>query len=247
MSAHSDARALERLAAPRALLARERTGAYGVYPQGDRRRRPVARLSEQIVRDLMASGALAAGERGEGLELTEAGRAMVRRGGAAAGEEFIAQHGEVIARTIVADDGAMQRVRGFDPDAALRRLGAMRDAAGAAWLSDAELAAASGLRRDWDAAQIGMVRGADWSAPPRSANSRGPGNGMEGAMASQCDARRRLSEALGALAAPLRRVVERVCLHEQGLEAVERAEGWPPRSAKLALKLGLAQLAARRA
>ena len=46
-----------------------------------------------------------------------------------------------------------------------------------------------------------------------------------------------------ALAAPLRRVVERVCLHEEGLEALERAQGWPARSGKLALKLGLAQLA----
>jgi len=48
---------------------------------------------------------------------------------------------------------------------------------------------------------------------------------------------------LEALAQPLRRVVERACLHEDGLEALERAEGWPARSGKLALKLGLAQLA----
>ena len=56
--------------------------------------------------------------------------------------------------------------------------------------------------------------------------------------------RRRLADALAKLAEPLRRVVERVCLYEEGLEALERSEGWPARSAKLALKLGLAQLAA---
>jgi hypothetical protein len=39
-------------------------------------------------------------------------------------------------------------------------------------------------------------------------------------------------------------MVERVCLYEDGLEALERAEGWPACSGKLALKLGLAQLAA---
>jgi Domain of unknown function (DUF6456) len=33
-------------------------------------------------------------------------------------------------------------------------------------------------------------------------------------------------------------------LHEEGLEALERSEGWPARSGKIALKLGLAQLAA---
>jgi hypothetical protein len=62
-------------------------------------------------------------------------------------------------------------------------------------------------------------------------------------MAMRCDARRRVTEALEALAQPLRRVVERACLHEDGLEALERREGWPARSGKLALKLGLAQLA----
>lgn len=45
------------------------------------------------------------------------------------------------------------------------------------------------------------------------------------------------------LAPPLRRAVERVVLYEDGIEALERGEGWPARSGKLALKLGLAQLA----
>jgi hypothetical protein len=64
-------------------------------------------------------------------------------------------------------------------------------------------------------------------------------------MIRHADARKRVAVALDALAPPLRRVVERVCLHEDGLEALERAEGWPARSGKLALKLALAQLAAR--
>lgn len=46
-------------------------------------------------------------------------------------------------------------------------------------------------------------------------------------------------------APPLRRVVKRVCFNEDGVEALERAEGWPARSGKLALKMALAQLAAR--
>ncbi len=76
------------------------------------------------------------------------------------------------------------------------------------------------------------------------AAARGPGNAQEMAMAKRCDARRRVGDALARLAQPLRRIVERVCLFEEGLEALERAEGWPARSGKLALKLGLAQLAA---
>jgi hypothetical protein len=38
-------------------------------------------------------------------------------------------------------------------------------------------------------------------------------------------------------------LVERACLEDEGLEAIERSFGWPQRSAKLALKLALAQLA----
>ncbi|MBS0384677.1 MAG: hypothetical protein JSS00_04935, partial [Proteobacteria bacterium] len=52
---------------------------------------------------------------------------------------------------------------------------------------------------------------------------------------------------LDSLAPPLRRVVEAVCLAEEGLEAVERMQAWPARSGKLALKMALAQLAARAA
>jgi hypothetical protein len=62
-------------------------------------------------------------------------------------------------------------------------------------------------------------------------------------MAKGCDARRMVEDALNGLAQPLRRAVERVCLWEEGIETLERGEGWPARSGKIALKLGLAQLA----
>jgi hypothetical protein len=118
----------------------------------------------------------------------------------------------------------------------------LRDATGKPWLSGAELAAAARLRADWEAGEQGLVRGSDWTAPPKGAAPRGAGS--DAALAAHCDARRRAAEALGRLAPALRRVVERVCLLEEGLETLERAEAWPARSGKLALKLALAQLAA---
>ena len=246
MSALLIKRALERLASPGATLAPLRIGeGYAVFSKGDRRRRPLARLQTQAVRELEASGAIAALPKGGAFALTEAGRARVRRGGGEAGEQYLAQHHRIIARSVVDGDGALRAVRGLDANSALRRLGGLRDASGAPWLGDAELAAAARLRNDWEVGQAGLVRGSDWTAPPKGAGPRGPGNAQEGAVAFQCDARKRVAEALAALAAPLRRVVERVCLHDDGLEALERAEGWPARSGKLALKLGLAQLAAR--
>lgn len=244
MSARRVERALARLAQPNAVLAQDRDGvSYGVFVGADRRRRPVVRLTAVEVRSLEAEGAI--GAQGEGVfALSQAGGARTRREAAAPGETFIAQHAPVVARTVM-NDGAARTVRGYERNAALKRIAALRDANGAPWLTSVELAAAAQLRGDWELGQVGMVRGSDWSAPPQGSAARGPGNAREGAVVAQVDARRRVAEALDTLAPQLRRVIERVCLHEEGLEALERAEGWPARSGKIALKLGLAQLAAR--
>ncbi len=138
----------------------------------------------------------------------------------------------------------IRKARGFQPSSVLHRLIALRDANGAPWLDARELAAAKRLRAHWEAGQAGLVRGSDFAAPPNAKGGRGASSAQEAALAARCDARRKVEDALSRLAAPLRRVVERVCLHEDGIEALERAEGWPARSGKLALKLGLAQLAA---
>jgi hypothetical protein len=143
---------------------------------------------------------------------------------------------------VIANDRLVTRARGHDPDQVLRKLAGLRDGAGGAWLNGAELAAAARLRADWECGERGLVRGSVWSAPPNGKTARGPSSAREAALAAH--ARRRVSEALERLAVPLRGVVERVCQREEGLEALERAESWPARSGKLALKLALAQLAA---
>jgi hypothetical protein len=244
MSGPSVERALLKLAAAGAVLAEEgrRRGGYGVFPRGDRRRRPTARLDRATVRALQADGALEA--QGGGFVLSAAGLARVRRGSAAENEAYIAQHAEIVDRSVVVADGMLRRARAIASSTLLRRLVALRDNDGAPWLSAEEIDAAERLRAYWESGQAGLVRGSDWTAPPMGGSPRGAGNAQEAALARRCDARRRLGKALDALAAPLRRVVERVCLHEDGLEALERSHGWPARSGKLALKLGLAQLAA---
>lgn len=241
MSAASIARAMARLAAEHAVLAPDRSGGFGVFANGDRRRRAVVRLSAFEVRELEAAGALTAC--GDGAyRLSEAGRARAAREGAAPGEAFAAQHRPIVARAVVDADGDVRWTRGHDADRTLRRLAALCDGAGRRWLNGAELAAAARLKADWERGECGLVRGSDWSAPPKGATPRGAG--ADAALLAYCDARRRVAEALQKLAPPLRAVVESVCLREQGLEALERAEAWPARSGKLALKLALAQLAA---
>lgn len=236
-------RALAILCSPRAVLTPHGAG-FGVFSNGDRRRRPAVRVHAGDVRELLASGAISALPAGAGYAITEAGRARMRRTSGAPGEGFIAQHGAIVPRTMMDAEGTERVVRGLAQNHVLRRLASIRDNQGAPWLSGAELAAAARLRSHWESGQVGLVRGSDWNAPPNSRSARGLSSAQEAALAARCDARRKTEDVLAALAAPLRRVVERVCLREDGLEALERSEGWPARSGKLALKLGLAQLAA---
>lgn len=242
MSESRTERALAYLARPGAVLLQSR-GVFGVVPAGDRRRRALARLRADEVKILESEGAIAPNGT-SGFVLTSAGAARVRRQRAEAGERFIAQQREIVNRAVVDEDGSIKTVRGHYPEGVMRRLASLQTAAGKPWLDASELAAANQLRRDWTTAEIGLVRGSDWSATPIGSSGRGGANAQEIAMARRCDARQRVAEALDRLAPPLRRVVEAVCLHEVGLEAMERAEAWPARSGKLALKLGLAQLAA---
>jgi len=219
-----------------------KAGEYAIHPHNDRRRRPLARLSASDVRLLDSDGAIAA--RGDGsFALTVAGQARVRREAATPGEAHLAQHRPVVARAIVDADGDARVVRGHALSPLHAKLSAMKDAHGGPWLTAAELRAAAQLSADWERSQGGVVRGSDWSGPPQSGGTRGPNNAQEAAMAVRCDAGKRVAKALDALAPPLRRIVLRICVEEQGLEALERAEGWPARSGRLALKLGLAQLA----
>lgn len=241
MSERHIVRALDRLAAAGAVLAPERGGkGFGVFPHGDRRRRPVVRLNAAELRELESSGVLRAREDGAYV-LSEAGRARAMRDAALPGEAFAAQHRPIVERAVIDAAGDVHKARGHDADRVLRRLAALRDGAGRTWLDSSELSAAARLKADWERGEVGLVRGSDWSAPPKGGTPRSAG-AQEAAMAARCDARRRATDALAALAPPLRVVVERVCLRDEGLEALERAEAWPARSGKLALKLALAQL-----
>jgi hypothetical protein len=59
------------------------------------------------------------------------------------------------------------------------------------------------------------------------------------------DARRQLAEIYSALPRDCADVVIDVCGYEKGLQDIERERGWPRRSAKLVLRIGLDALAAR--
>ncbi|MFZ2029330.1 MAG: DUF6456 domain-containing protein [Vitreimonas sp.] len=239
-------RALARLQQAGSILALEKSGRwFGVFAKGDRRRRPVARLTTTQVRGLESCGTIVRSAEPNCFVLSPAGAARVSRGHAAPAEAYLAQHRPIVTRTVMASDGIARDVRGHALNDTVRKLAAMHDASGAPWFTADELSAAARLRADWERGQIGLTKGSDLSAPPRGQAARGVGNATERLAGAGCDARRRVAEALESLAPLLRRVVETVCFAERGLEVLERAQAWPPRSGKLALKLALAQLAAR--
>lgn len=147
MSTRAVERALARMRVSGVVLMNERSGdGFGVYPNGDRRRRPLVRLRAEEVRALEADGAIMPD--GDVFVLSEAGGARVMRSEARQGEAFAAQHRPVIDRNVMMDGaGASRSVRGHDAQVVLRRLAALRDANGASWLSDAELASQSLAKR----------------------------------------------------------------------------------------------------
>ena len=233
-------KALARLALDGALLAPARDGrSHGVFAKGDRRRRPLAKLSNEEVHMLLAEGAIARAAFAGTYRLSGPGHAFRARDAA----DFMpwrAQHGALVERQVMNDAGVFRPVRGADPGGPFARL--QRVAEGD-FFAAREVAAARTLWEDWTKSQRGLIAGSNWAAPPRGAASRGPGGAQETAAIGAIDARRRVDAALGALPLSLSGAVSAAVLEGCGFTDLERKRRWPVRSGKLVLKLALELLA----
>jgi hypothetical protein len=129
------------------------------------------------------------------------------------------------------------------PIAWLRR---RKDRSGEAMISQAQFDAGERLRADFWFAQMTPRTTMNWSssAPVRRGRrygaTRAPGADMRD---STVAAGERVRRALAAVGPELSGVLIDVCCHLQGLEAAERAAGWPQRSGKIVLQLALTRLA----
>ncbi len=235
---------LEALAPPEALLAPRGPNArlFGVYRDGDRRRRPRFAAPASLVQRLASEGAIAPTGEANAYRLTAAGLSRLARYGQA---PFLNQHGPVAERVLIDDDGAETSLHGQDPAQAVARLARLKAADGALWLDQAELGAARRLALDAEAGSRGGMRLSRWAGDHGGGAVGGRGSsGVEAALTAGFEARRRMEKALSHLAAPLRAVTQAVCLEGVALDLLERRFAWPARSAKVALKLALSQLAA---
>ncbi|ARO14763.1 hypothetical protein BVG79_01417 [Ketogulonicigenium robustum] len=142
------------------------------------------------------------------------------------------------------EDGAprlshFRSVMGASPLAALGR---RKDYDGNPYLSKDLISIGERLREDFELANMGPGGAQDWArfltgpADSRVFAAGGP--------IAAIDARRRLTAALRALGPGLGDVALQCCCHLEGIEVIERRNGWAARSGKVVLKIALERLAA---
>lgn len=114
-----------------------------------------------------------------------------------------------------------------------------------AWLarrghvSPLQLLASERLRADFAHAQLGPRMTMRWDPLPAAARGQGGPPDLSG---SQLAAKRRFEAAVAACGPGLSDIAWRVICNGEGLEAAERALGWPVRAGKLVLQLALDRL-----
>jgi len=116
---------------------------------------------------------------------------------------------------------------------------------GQAFLTKPEVSAGERLRRDFHLARLEPRVTTDWAslgAPKGARRKAGAQQALEMSEAAAA-ARRRVEAALAALGPDLARTALDVCCFHTRLADAERRYGWPPRSAKVVLKLALGRLA----
>jgi hypothetical protein len=170
------------------------------------------------------------------LEITEAGRAKLRREAAPEPEQFQAQHREV-GEAVLEPHGAVKRNEAESPLAWLAR---RKDRAGRPFLDPASFAAGERFRDDFTLAGLQPRVTSDWSNPVSGAALGDRGMHISDLMVA---ARQRLDAALEALGPELGSLTIDVCGFLKGLETVEAEHGWPARSAKIVLGIALTRLA----
>lgn len=202
----------------------------------DGRRIAASGVEMRVVETAMVRGLLS---RGDGrVSLTDTGGAMLRRSLSEI-EDYAAQHQDRSVETVTDEAGIHSVVVNHDesPLAWLRR---RRDATGKPMIDATEYAAGERLRSDYTRGQLAPRVTANWSAAVATkGRAAGEGEITEVALA----ARQRVERALEAAGPELAGLLVDFCCFLKGLEEIERERRWPARSAKVALRIGLASLA----
>ena len=131
-----------------------------------------------------------------------------------------------------------------DMESPLAWLRRRKDKAGQPLIDAAQFQAGERLRADYEFANLMPSVTSRWSPVGSGGSGRRqpPGSGAE-LRDDVLAARERVHRALGTVGPELAGILLDVCCHLKGLEAAERDQGWPLRSAKVVLQLALTRLA----
>ena len=158
---------------------------------------------------------------------------------AAAGDRFRAQHGDLTARVAVVE-GVAAEVLMDEAESPLLWLARRKGKDGQPMIAPAQLMAGERLRADVTRAQMLPRVTANWSiALPAGQRGQGAGAATDAALAAQQSVRRALAQ----VGPEFSGLLLDVCCFLKRLEDIERERGWPVRSAKVVLQLGLDRLA----
>lgn len=210
---------------------------WGVYPDGDRRKRPLSRVPASVVLTARAEGIIqAVGE--ETYALARSPEAFHGR----ADGDFRRQHRVLLRKNFIDQDGHLSNREIDIGDTPLARWVKPDKGSGETFLTPEEIEASERLRRDYHRSVLTDRTTVDWASFAASARSTA-GRTREDAPASAYDAKERVLNALVAVGPGLDRVLTAVCLREMGMQSAEEENGWVRRSGKTLLKIALQRLA----
>ncbi len=175
--------------------------------------------------------------------LSASGRAWLARRQGQATPPRARSHGR---REMTDPDGITRHLRVNLAESPLDWLARRKDKSGRPFLSRAQVEAGERLRADYETGQMGQKITASWDmALAASDRRRVRSQARDGLTTSEraLAARQRVHAALEAAGPGLEDILLQVCCLSRGLEAAERALGWPRRSARLILRIALQRLA----
>jgi hypothetical protein len=176
------------------------------------------------------------------LQLTEAGRARIRREASAMGEidPFRAQHLSLARRLVATPDGHAD-VAFDEAESPLAWLARRKGRDGKPLIEPVQYQAGERLRADFTRANLTPNVTSSWDAS-RAGGRRGQSGGGHFSDAVVA-AREQVNRALEVVGPEFADVLLDVCCFLKGLDDIERQRRWPSRSAKVVVQLGLDRLA----
>ncbi|MBI1205082.1 MAG: DNA replication protein [Rhodopseudomonas sp.] len=155
---------------------------------------------------------------------------------------FRAQHLALGSRDVATDAGLV-RVTVDEAESPLVWLARRRGRDGLPMIAVHQLQAGERLRADFTRGQLMQRTTSNWSSPTSSGGRGSANNGAAHFTDVTIEARQRVNQALDAVGPEFSGLLVDVCCFLKGLADLEQDRGWPARSAKVVLQLGLDRLA----